>query len=136
LMPLIRSLAPVSTTSPDATATSLASTYEVLTSKTTIDFRSTDKPLAEWNGIPIMPQAVAGQHTVNGAYEFRVPVDYGLDMEAIETYYSDKLKSMGWNLADSRWQGMQFTKGKSVLLFAITPTPDAQNWVVSLVLVP
>ena len=69
-------------------------------------------------------------------YEFRVPVDYGLTMDAIESTYSARLKSLGWNLADSRWAGMQFTKDKSVLLLTIAPTPDAQNWIVTLVFVP
>ena len=136
LMPLIRSLTPESTTIPEVTATSLASTYEALTLGKTIDFSSTDKPLADWNGIPIMPQAAAGLQVSHGAYEFRVPVTYGLDMEAIESYYSGKLKSLGWSLADSRWAGMKFTKDKSVLLVTLAPTPDAQNWIVTLVFIP
>jgi hypothetical protein len=136
LMPLLRSAAPKSTTVPDATATSLASTYEALTLGKTIDFRSTGKPLADWKGIPIIPEAVAGQQVDDGAYEFRIPVDYGLDMQAIETYYNDKLKSLGWNLADSRWAGMKFTKDKNILLVTIAPTADANNWIVTLVYVP
>jgi hypothetical protein len=146
LMPLIRSLTPESTTIPDATATSLASTYEALTLGKVIDFSSTDKPLADWNGIPIMPQADAGQQVNDGAYEFRVPTEYGLDMEAIESYYKGKLKSLGWTLADSRWAGMKFTRDKSVLLVTIAPTnniePSApsqiplESWVVTLVFVP
>ena len=92
--------------------------------------------LAGMNGIPIMPEAAAGQQVNYGAYEFRVPVEYGLDMEAIESYYRNNLKSLGWNLADSRWAGMKFTKDKSILLFTIAPTPDAQNWIVTLVFVP
>jgi hypothetical protein len=136
LMPLFRSLAPESTLIPNATATSLASAYEALTMGKPIDFRSSGKPLADWNGIPIMPQAVAGLQVNPGAYEFRVPVSYGLDMDAIESYYKDNLKSLGWNLADTRWAGMKFTKDKSVLLFTIAPTPDAQNWIVTLVFVP
>jgi len=136
LMSLIRSPTPESTTIPEATATSLASTFEALTLGNTIDFSSTDKPLADWNGIPILPEAIAGQQVNNGAYEFRVPVAYGLDMEAIESYYSDKLTLLGWNLADSRWAGIKFTKDTSVLLVTIAPTADAENWIVTLVFVP
>jgi hypothetical protein len=134
LMPLFRSMTatPEPTTIPDATATSLALTYEALTSKITSDFSSTDKPLANWNGIPIMPQAIAGQQANNGTYTFKAPVDSG----TIESYYSDKLKSLGWNLADSRWQGMKFTKDKSVLLVTLAPAADEESWVVTLVLVP
>jgi hypothetical protein len=134
LMPLFRSVTATleSTATPDATATALALTYETLTSKTTSDFSSTDKPLAEWNGIPIMPQAIAGQLVNNGMYAFKVPVDSG----TIEDYYSDKLKSLGWNLADSRWQGMKFTKDRSVLLVTLAPATDMESWIVTLVLIP
>jgi hypothetical protein len=134
LLPLIRSLpaAPKPTTIPDATATSLALTYEALTSKTISDFSSTDKPLADWNGIPIMPKATAGQQANQGAYAFQVPTDSG----TIESYYRDTLKSLGWNLADSRWQGMQFTKDKSVLLVTLAPAADMESWIVTLVFVP
>jgi hypothetical protein len=132
MIPLFSLVIPKSTPIPDSTATSLALTYEALTSKTTSDFSSTDKPLANWNGIPIMPQATAGQQANNGTYTFKVPVDSG----TIESYYSDKLKSLGWNLADSRWQGMKFTKDKSVLLVTFAPATDMENWVVTLVRIP
>ena len=132
LIPLFNLVIPESTPIPDSTATSLALTYETLTSKTTSDFSSTDKPLANWNGVPIMPQATAGQQANNGTYMFKVPVD----SETIESYYSDKLKSLGWNLADSRWQGMKFTKDKSVLLVTLAPATDMENWVVTLVRIP
>ena len=132
LMPLFSLVIPKSTPIPDSTATSLALTYEALTSKTTSDFSSTDKPLADWNSIPIMPQAIAGQQTNNGTYTFKVPLDSG----TIESYYSDKLRSLGWNLADSRWQGMKFTKDKRVLLVALAPATDMESWVVTLVRIP
>jgi hypothetical protein len=132
LMPLFSLVIPESTPIPDATATSLAHTYETLTSKTTSDFSSTNKPLAEWNGIPIMPKAIAGLQTNNDMYTFKVPVDSG----TIESYYADKLKSLGWNLADSRWQGMKFTKNKNVLLVTLAPATDMESWVVTLVRIP
>jgi hypothetical protein len=132
LIPLFSLAIPESTPIPDSTATSLALTYETLTSKTTSDFSSTDKPLTDWNGIPIMPQAIAGQKANNGTYTFKIPVDSG----TIESYYSDKLKSLGWNLANSRWQGMKFTKDKSVLLVTLAPATDMENWVVTLVRIP
>ena len=132
MLPLLSFVIPVSTPVPDATATALALTYEALTSPTTSDFSSTATALADWNGIPIMPQATAGEQADHDTYRFRVPVDSG----TIETYYSDKLKSLGWNLADSRWQGMEFTKDKRVLLVALIPATDMESWVVTLVLVP
>ena len=132
LMPLFSLVMPEATPIPDATATSVALTYEALTSKTSSDFRSTEKPLGDWNGIPILPKAITGEQTQNDTYTFTVAVDSG----AIESYYSDKLKSLGWNLADSRWQGMEFTKDKSILLVGLAPASDMKNWVVTLVRIP
>jgi hypothetical protein len=117
---------------PDPTAAPLALTYEALTATLTNDFSSTDKPLADWNGIPVMPQASAGQQGNQGGYAFRVPVDSG----TIVSYYSDTLKALGWSLADSRWQGMQFTKDKRILLVTFAPATDMESWIVTLVLAP
>ena len=124
--------APEPTAIPDATATALAQTYDALTSKTTVEFNSTGKPLADWNGVPIMPQAVAGQQANRNTYAFKAPVDSG----TIESYYTGKLKSLGWNLADNRWQGMKFTKDKSVLLVTLVPATDMESWIVTLVFFP
>jgi hypothetical protein len=132
MLPLFRLGIPESTPIPDPTAAPLALTYEALTSKTTSDFISTEEPLAEWNGIPVMPEAIAGERADDGSYTFNVRVDSA----TIESYYSDELKSRGWNLADSRWQGMEFTKDESVLLVTLVPAADMESWVVTLVLVP
>jgi hypothetical protein len=132
LIPLIRVLTPKSTSTPEATDTSLARTFEALTLGKINDFSSTDKPLADWNGIPIMPEAIAGQQANNGEYAFKVQEDTG----TIESYYIDKLKSLGWNLADSRWAGMKFTKDKSVLLVTLAPATDMESFIVTLVFVP
>jgi hypothetical protein len=132
MMPLFGSLFPRSKPIPDAAAASIERTYQKLTSKTTSDFSSLDKPLADWNGVPIMPKAIAGQETNNDTYTFKVPVDSG----TIELYYSDKLKALGWSLSDRRWQGMKFTKDKIVLLVTLAPAADLQSWVVTLVRIP
>jgi len=132
LMPLFRSMPAESTSTPDPTTSSLALTYETLTSGNPSDFSSTDKPLANWNGIPIMPQAISGQQVNTGTYTFKVPVDSG----TIETFYTDTLKSLGWNLEDSRWLGMKFTKDKNVLLVTLAPATDMENWIVTLVFDP
>ena len=130
LMPLFRSVQP--TPIPNATATSLAVTFETLTSGQPRVFSSTDKPLADWNGIPIMPQAIYGQRVNNGMYTFKVPEG----SDTIETFYSDTLRSLGWNLEESRWLGLKFTKGKNTLLVTLAPASDAQSWIVSLLLIP
>lgn len=132
LYPLFRSLTPVSTSAPDSTATSVALTFQALTAGTPSAFSSTDKPLSSWNDIPIMPQATAGQQVNPTTYAFRVPVDSG----TVESFYSSTLKSQGWNLQDSRWLGMKFTKDKNTVLVTLAPAVDLQSWIVTLVLVP
>ena len=130
LMPLFRLTTTDSTPTPDATTVALALAYQTLTSGKPSDFSSTDKPLANWNGIPIMPKAIAGQQVNTDKYIFKVPVDSG----AIETFYSDTLKSLGWKLEDTRWLGMKFTKDKSTLLVTLAPATDMESWVVTFVL--
>jgi hypothetical protein len=116
---------------PDATATSLALSFQSLTSGRPAAFNSTDKPLSSWNDIPIMSQAAAGQQVDDNTYKFRVPVDSG----TIESFYTDALKSSGWSLEHSQFLGMEYTKDKSTLLVAYTPEVDLQSYVVTLVLV-
>ena len=136
ILPLFGLLMPESTSestpAPDVTATSIALTFEALTSKTTSDFSSTEKPLSSWNNIPVMPQAIAGQQTSNTSYTFNVSVDSG----SIESFYTEKLKSLGWSQTESRWQGMKFMKDKNVLLFTVIPASNMQSFVVTLTLLP
>jgi hypothetical protein len=123
---------PNATALPNATDTALAATFEALTAQSTITFTSTDPPLANWQGIPIMPQASAGETTDDGTYRFRVRVESGM----IDAFYKDKLSELGWSLADSRFQGWQFTKARDVLLVIFVPASDLESWVVTLVRVP
>jgi hypothetical protein len=123
LIPVFRSNAP---------ATSIALTYEALSSGKVSDFNSTDKPLSSWNDIPIMPQATSGQQLGNDRYRFRVPTDSG----KISDFYTDKLKALGWTITDSQFLGLQFTKDKHTLLVTLAPASDEESFVVTLVLVP
>jgi len=134
LVPFIRSMTvtPVPTSKPDATATALAQTFQALTSGTPVAFDSTEKPLANWKGVPIMPQAMAGQQVDQDRYTFKVPVDSG----TITDFYKNALKPLGWNLEDDEWLGTQFTKDKNRLLVTLAPATDMQSWVVTLVLIP
>ncbi len=132
LRPLFRSTPAVPTFVPDETATSIALTFNELSSGRAIAFTSTEKPLASWNGIPIMPEATAGQAENIYRYSFRVAVDSG----TIESFYREQLKSAGWDLVHSKWLGMQFTKEKRTLLVTSAPHTDLHSWVVTLVLIP
>jgi hypothetical protein len=149
VIPSFHPMAPATAT-PDATATSIAHIFQSLNMGGPIAFSSTDKPLANWNGIPIMSQATAGQQINDTTYAFRTPDSD----ETIESFYRDTLKSLGWNLENSPWMGMEFAKGKKTLMISIailddpscttprspgdTPSPafDLGCHIVTLVIVP
>jgi len=134
LMPLFGSVktALEPTATPDSAATSIALTLHEMSSGTPIAFTSTEKPLTNWNGIPIMSQATAGQEVEHDHYSFRVPVDSG----TIESFYNDALKPLGWNPVDHQWLGTEYTKDKRTLLVTYAPNSDLQSWIVTLVLIP
>lgn len=50
-------------------------------------------PQAEWNGIPIMPGALAGE-TVEGTYQFTIAADF----DAIKSFYETELSKLGYEL--------------------------------------
>jgi len=55
--------------------------------------KPTGEPASEWRGVPIMPEAVAGQEFSGSAYSYRVPTRTGLDVEA---FYDASLEELGW----------------------------------------
>jgi hypothetical protein len=51
-------------------------------------------PVQEWNSIPIMPQATAGQEfTENNTYSFKAPVT----TTEVQDFYTQQLAPLGWN---------------------------------------
>ncbi len=133
LMPLFRSspVAPEPTISAaDAAATTIAPTYEAFISGAPSSFKSTEKPLPSWNGIPTSPQAVSGQQVDQHTYVIDVPSDTG----TINSFYTKTLPSQGWSMQDSQMLGMWFTKGSSNLLVTLAPAADEQSFVVTLTL--
>lgn len=55
-------------------------------------FNPQGAPLAEWNGIPVMPQATAGEE-VTGLYSYKASAT---NEEATE-FYTTQLTSLGWS---------------------------------------
>lgn len=53
----------------------------------------TGAPAAEWNGIPIMPQATAGEQG-DGSYYFIT----GASVQTISSYYQSQMINLGWDL--------------------------------------
>lgn len=50
-------------------------------------------PLADWNGIPIMPGALAGE-ALEGAYQYTIAADF----DAIKSFYETELSKLGYEL--------------------------------------
>ena len=80
-------------------------------------------PAAEWNGIPIMPQATAGQEFDTANYSFRFE---GTVKDATD-FYNDALGKIEWSPmlsmpGDEAGGLMIFQKGDSILTIMITNT--------------
>jgi hypothetical protein len=84
----------------------------------------TGTPLTNWNGIPVMPDAIAGEGTSDG-YFFSVAAT----AEAIQSYYEKELPKLGWNLF-AVGQGetdailLIFMKGTDTVTVSILPQQD------------
>ncbi|MFN8382845.1 MAG: hypothetical protein U0V02_12930 [Anaerolineales bacterium] len=82
------------------------------------------KPLNEWEGIPVMPDAIAGEGDSTG-YSFTI----NALPEDIQTYYEKELAKLGWNIFASG-QGetnailLIFMKGTATLTVSIIPQSD------------
>lgn len=50
-------------------------------------------PLSEWNDVPIMTQATAGQEFNNSTYSFKVNVT----AQEVQDYYNNELVNRGWS---------------------------------------
>jgi hypothetical protein len=56
-------------------------------------FEPQGTPVSEWQGIPIMPQAVTGQEFNDSTYSFKVDVT----PKEVQEYYTGELTSLGWS---------------------------------------
>ena len=80
-------------------------------------------PVAEWNGIPIMPQATAGQEHDSANYSFKFT---GTTQEA-QDFYNNSLAHLGWSNmlsmpGDENGALLLFQKDSSILTITITST--------------
>ena len=71
-------------------------------------FNPQNPPLSEWNGIPVMPGAIAGDES-DGLYGYTIKVD----TKSVEEYYADKLSALGWSETFS----MPSSSGMAILLY-------------------
>jgi hypothetical protein len=93
----------------------------------------TGKPVSDWNKIPIMTQATAGQEFNKNTYSFKAS---GVAATDAQTFYNEKLKALGWTSAFGFQGGsdsgvMMFTKDSNSLTITIT-TDENKNLIVIL----
>jgi hypothetical protein len=87
------------------------------------------KPSSEWNGIPIMPTALAGEGDSKG-YSFTIKAS----SDEIQKFYEKALAKLGWNMLGSG-QGttdavlLIFMKDAGTLSVSIIPQPDGTMYV-------
>ena len=103
---------------------SVAPTIQALATQFGNTLNPQGAPVEEWKGIPIMPQATAGQEfSENNTYSFRANVT----AQEVQDFYKEKLTALGWKQpfdipggADSGV--MAFQKDSSILSILITPS--------------
>ena len=87
------------------------------------------KPSVDWEGIPIMPNAIAGEGDSTG-YSFTIDTS----PDEIQKFYETELAKLGWNMFASG-QGttnailLIFMKDTSTLSVSIIPQPDGIMYV-------
>lgn len=68
-------------------------TFEALATAFGNYFDPQGTPVQEWRGIPIMPQATAGQEfDENNTYSFKVNVT----VQEVQNFYNEQLAALGW----------------------------------------
>jgi hypothetical protein len=93
-------------------------------------FNPQGTPVSEWNGIPIMPQASAGQEADANNYSFKFE---GTTKDA-QDYYNDQMVKLGWSSmfsmpANADGAVLVFQKGDAVVTVTIVTT-DANTVVI------
>ncbi len=87
------------------------------------------KPSSEWEGIPVMPNAIAGEGDSKG-YSFTI----NASLDEIQKFYETELTKLRWNMFASG----EGTTGASLLIFmkdadtlsvSIIPQPDGVMYV-------
>lgn len=84
-------------------------------------------PVSDWNGIPVMPQATAGQECPDlKSYSFRV----NATVKEVQDFYTSELEELGWSVLFNMPAGdagaiQSFQKDGSSLTITITAMEDS-----------
>ena len=106
---------------------SVAPTLEALATQFGNTLNPQGTPVEEWRGIPVMPQATAGQEfSANNTYSFKA----NATAQQVLDFYKEKMKNLGWNETLNMPGGteggfMAFQKDNSILTVVITPSDGA-----------
>jgi hypothetical protein len=97
-------------------------------------FNPQGTPVSEWNGIPVMPQAVTGQEFAdNNTYSFRVEAT----IEEARAFYDAQLPSLGWTSffnmpADANGSVQVFQKDDNILTITMAEVEGSVVVILSL----
>jgi hypothetical protein len=84
----------------------------------------TGKPVANWEGIPVMPIAIAGDGDSQG-YSFTIMAS----PDEVQAFYENAMPKLGWNIlavgkGKTETVMLIFTKGSSTASVSILPQAD------------
>ena len=89
-------------------------------------FNPNGTPVEEWNSIPVMPQATAGQEFEGNIYSYTVPASAA----DVQQFYNQQMEALGW----SSPFGFQLSEDGGIMFFqkesefvTITVAPDQNN---------
>lgn len=84
-------------------------------------FNPQGEPVAEWNGIPVMPQATAGQEFDAQNYSFK----YTGEVKEAADFYADALGNAGWSpmvtTSDPQGAVLVYSQGDKFLTITVSP---------------
>lgn len=89
----------------------------------------TGKPAAEWQGIPVMPNAIAGDGDSQG-YSFTIKAT----PDEIQAFYEKEMKKLGWDMF-ATGQGstdvkmLMFQKSSGLVVVSVIPQTDGMVYV-------
>jgi hypothetical protein len=101
---------------------------------------SMSSPVSSWQGLPVMPDAIAGRVAEETSYVFAARTS----LEQVEKFYEERMRYDGWQLTTRQWDKSSVFGGPAVRLdfhrkeelsnIMIAYSPDDNYTVVLLVL--